>query len=115
VAQVIVRFAEEKGDFRKPRRFYPEPTRWLQELYPADEILARDLALPLEKIRFEMSPNLAGIYEVSALDARNAAVFEQSFNPRVKEIPYLKLLPEWGSVKLTSGLGSDRARRRRPL
>jgi len=103
VAQVIVRFAEEKGDFRKPRRFYPEPTRWLQELYPADEILARDLALPLEKIRFEMSPNLAGIYEVSALDARNAAVFEQSFNPRVKEIPYLKLLPEWGSVKMTSG------------
>ncbi len=103
IAQLIVRFAEEKGDFRKPKRFYAEPTRWLQELYPADEILARDLALPLDKIRFEMSPILSTVYEATALDAKNAVVFEQSFSPRIKEIPYLKLLPEWGQVKLTTG------------
>jgi hypothetical protein len=103
VAQVIVRFAEEKTDLRKPRRFYAEPTRWLQELYPADEILSRELALPLEKIRFEMSPALPSGYEVSALDARNAPLLEQAFSPRVREIPYLKVLPEWGTVKLTTG------------
>lgn len=102
-AQIVIRFAEEREDFRKPKRFYAEPSRWLQELYPADEILARDLPLSLDKIRFEMSPNLATIYEVTALDARNAVVFEQSFTPRIKEIPYLKLLPEWGTVKLTTG------------
>ncbi|MGD0782557.1 MAG: hypothetical protein ABSA30_06830, partial [Candidatus Aminicenantales bacterium] len=103
IAQVVVRFTEEKDDFRKPKRFYAEPTRWLQELYPADEILARDLPLPLDKIRFEMSPDLSAVYDVTALDAKNAVVFEQSFSPRVKEIPYLKLLPEWGTVKLTTG------------
>jgi hypothetical protein len=103
IAQLIVRFAEEKEDFRKPKRFYAEPSRWLQELYPADEILARDLPLPLDKIRFEMIPNPAAVYEVTALDAKNAVVFEQSFSPRIKEIPYLKALPEWGTVKLTTG------------
>jgi hypothetical protein len=102
-AQIIIRFAEAKDDIRKPKRFHAEPSRWLQELYPADEILARDLSMPLDKIRFEMSPNLASTYEVTALDAKNAVLYEQGFSPRIKEVPYLKLLPEWGTVQLTTG------------
>lgn len=101
--QVVVRFAEEKEDFSRPKRFYSEPVRWLQELYPADEFLARDLGLSLDKIRFEMTPPREAVYEVIATDAKNAVIFQQAFTPRIREIPYMKKLPEWGSVKLTTG------------
>ena len=103
VAQIVIRFAEEKEDFGKPKRFYAEPTRWLQELYPVDEFLARDLALPLDKIRFELAPAKGPVYQVTATDAKNAVLFEQAFSPRIREIAYLKAVPEWGSVKLTTG------------
>ncbi len=103
VAQVVIRFAEEKEDFGKPKRFYSEPSRWLQELYPVDEFLARDLALPLDKIRFELAPSRGPVYEVTATDAKNAVLFQQNFSPRIREIVYLKPLPEWGNVKLTTG------------
>ena len=103
VAQVVVQFAEEKEDFSQPKRSYAEATRWLQELYPVDEFLARELALPLDRIHFEMVPSGGPIYRAVALDARNAPLFEQSFSPRVREMPYLKILPEWGKVKVTTG------------
>jgi hypothetical protein len=103
VAQIAIRFAEEKEDFGKPKRFYSEPSRWLQELYPVDEFLAREMSLPLDKIRFELAPAKGAIYAVTAYDAKNAVLFQQDFSPRIREITYLKALPEWGSVKLTTG------------
>ncbi len=103
VVRLVIRFAPEIEDFRRPKRFYSEPSRWLQELYPADEILARELSLAPDKIVFEMNPGAAETYEVAAYDGENAVVFRQSFSPRTKEMTYLKLLPEWGTVKLTTG------------
>ena len=103
VAQVAIRFAEEKEDFTKPKRFYAEPSRWLQELYPVDEFIARDMSLPLDKIRFELGPAKGPIYAVTALDAKGGVLFQQDFSPRVREIPYLKALPEWGAVRVTTG------------
>ena len=79
VSQIVVRFAEEKDDFSRPKRFYSEPSRWLQELYPVDEFLARDLALPLDKIHFELAPAKSPTYTVTALDAKNAVILQQSF------------------------------------
>jgi hypothetical protein len=102
-AQIVVRFAQVVEDYRRPKRFYAEPSRWLQELYPADEILARELGLPIEKIRFEINPNPSAVYDVTALDAKNAVLYEQSFSPRIKTQPYLRPLPEWGEVTLTTG------------
>ncbi|MCX6561426.1 MAG: M14 family metallopeptidase [Candidatus Aminicenantes bacterium] len=101
--QVVVRFAKIEEDFRRPKRFYAEPSRWLQELYPADEILARELGLPIDKIRFEINPDPTAVYDVTALDAKNAVLFEQGFSPRTKTQPYLRPVPEWGDVTLTTG------------
>ncbi len=102
-AQIVIRFAEVQDDFRKPKRFYSEPSRWLQELYPADEILARELGLPLDKIRFEIDPEPDSIYAVTALDVKNTVLFEQRFAPRTAIQPYLRMMPEWGDVTLTTG------------
>jgi len=103
LGQVVIRFAPEKDNLSRPKRFYSEPSRWLQELYPVDEIMARDLNLALDKIRLEMKPADGTTYDVVAYDVKNTVLLQQSFSPRVREIPYLKLLPEWGTVKLTTG------------
>jgi hypothetical protein len=103
IVLVTIKFAEEKDDFGKPKRFYTESSRWLQELYPIDEFLSRDLGLPVESIQFEMIPAGGPTYSLTALDAKNAVLWEGTFSPRIREIPYLKLLPEWGTVKVTTG------------
>jgi hypothetical protein len=103
VSQIVIRFAQETEDFSRPKRFYAEPSRWLQELYPIDEFFARDLGLPLEKIHFEMVQTGTPVYEILVYDGKNALLDQESFSPRVREIPYLKAFPEWGTVKLDTG------------
>ncbi|MGB8952283.1 MAG: M14 family zinc carboxypeptidase [Candidatus Aminicenantales bacterium] len=103
INRLVIQFTEEQEDLSRFKRFYSEPFRWLQELYPVDEILAGELGIPLEKIDFEMKAEKEPVYRITAYDSRNAAVCEQSFSPRIKEIPFLNILPEWGTVKVTTG------------
>jgi hypothetical protein len=103
VSDLTIRFAEQKDDFTLPKRFYGGPLRWLQELYPADEILAARLGLPLERIHFEMKSERQPVYEVSALDDANNVLLREGFSPRTREMPYLRVLPEWGNVIVATG------------
>jgi hypothetical protein len=103
VGGLTVRFAEEREDLARAKRTYAEPARWLQELYPVDEVLARDLGIPLERVTFEMAAAGAPTYSVEAVDDRGAVILAQSFTPRTREIPLSSVLPEWGSAKVTTG------------
>jgi hypothetical protein len=103
VDRLTVRFSEEREDLTRPKRTYAEPSRWLQELYPVDEILARELGIPLDRVEFEMKGPGEPVYEVRAVDGKNAVIFEDRFTPRTREIPLFSVLPEWGSVKTTGG------------
>ncbi len=103
VSKIMIRFPEARDDIGKPKRFYTESSRWLQELYPVDEIIARDLGLPLESVQFEMTEAAVVSYELTALDARNAVLWTGSFAPRVREAHYLNALPEWGNVQVSTG------------
>ncbi len=115
VSQLTIRFAEERDDFSKPKRFYTEPLRWLQELYPVDEILARELGLPLDNIHFEMRSERTPVYEVLAFDDKDHVLLRAEFSPRTREIPFLKLLPDWGTVKITTGWLEIKAENLPPL
>jgi hypothetical protein len=103
VDRVVIRFAEERPDFSRPQRTYSEPSRWLQELYPVDEIAARELALPLDRIVFEMIKPGGPTYAVQALDAQGEALFEANFTPRTRAVPLSGVLPEWGEASVTTG------------
>lgn len=103
VSSLTIRFAEEKDDRTMPKRFYIEPLRWLQELYPVDEIFAAELGLSLDSIHFEMKPAGDSVYEILALDRQGTVLLEATFSPRTRTIPFLKLLPEWGTVKVATG------------
>jgi len=101
--RLTIRFSEEREDLTRPKRTYAEPSRWLQELYPVDEILARELGLPLERIEFELKDPGGPVYEVLARDENGAAVWSAAFSPRTREIALAGVLPEWGPVKVTCG------------
>ncbi len=102
-AELVIRFAEEQDDPAQVKRFYAEPLRWLQELYPADDLLAAGLGLPIDRIRFEMKEEAEPIYEAVARDSSGSIILRDSFSPRIRQMPYLKVVPEWGSVRITTG------------
>jgi len=103
VARLTLRFAEEREDLAKAKRAYAEPGRWLQELYPVDEILARELGIPLDGIVFEMAEAGGAVYTVEAAGADGRVILAESFSPRTREIPLANVLPEWGTAKVTTG------------
>ena len=103
VHRLTVFFSEERPDFSRPRRTHAEPGRWLQELYPVDEVLARELGLPLERVGFEAKAPGGAVYDVKAYDDKGAALLEASFTPRTREIPLSNVLPEWGPATVTTG------------
>ncbi len=100
---LLIRFAQEREDFSLPKRFYSEAYRWLQELYPVDELIVKETKIPLDGILFEMKEEADPVYDFVAFDEQNNILFEDHFSPRTKEILYMQALPEWGKVKLTTG------------
>ena len=103
IHHLLIRFAREQEDFSRPKRFYSESYRWLQELYPVDELIAEEIKIPLDRIVFEMKDEAAPVYEFVAFDKKNNILFKDHFSPRTKESVYMQALPEWGKVKLTTG------------
>ncbi len=103
IHRLLIRFAQAQDDFTQPKRFYTEPYRWLQELYPVDDIFANESHLELDGIVFEMKTEEDPIYEVLAFDTSGKLRFRESFSPRTRIQTYLKNLPEWGDVTLTTG------------
>jgi hypothetical protein len=103
VDRVTIRFSKEREDFSRLKRFYSEPCRWLQELYPIDEIIVKETEIPLDSIDFEMKDEADPVYEVIASDKGNNILYSAHFSPLTREAIYLNALPEWGNVKLTTG------------
>ena len=103
VAGLVIRFTEERPDFSRPQRTYGDPNRWLQELYPVDEPLARALGLALDRITFEAAAPGGPTYEVEAVDAGGAVIYKDGFTPRTREIALSGVLPEWGQARVTTG------------
>ncbi len=101
--RITIRFAREEDDLSQPKRFYSDPFRWLQELYPVDELIAQKLGLPLDMITFEAKTDINPIYEILARNAQGDIIHRSEFSPRTHQIPYLRALPEWGDVKVPTG------------
>lgn len=99
---------------------YPDPEkqstmrslyRWNQELFPVDEVLARDLAIPLKNIEIaKMADDKGPTYRVTAYSADGHAILTQDFTVKTATRPYSDQFPEYetvtvetGWVKLTAG------------
>lgn len=77
------------------------PQRWLHELYPIDEVLARDLGIPVDRITFH--PTTAATYSVLVEDANGHTVFSDSFEPRFATRPLFDWFPDYAQVRHGTG------------
>ena len=80
------------------------PIRWLQECWPADELIAPALGLPLERVRITLGAvNHGEIYRARALDASGAILGEWTFSPQWYPRPFLRGFKEQGIVHVATG------------
>ncbi len=87
----------------KKWRFHNDPTRWLGELYPADEVLSKTLDLPLSAFSFAMRDQGEPIYVATATDESGEVLYRDSFSPVFYERPFLDAFPDKARVTVTTG------------
>jgi hypothetical protein len=92
---------------------YPDPTkqstmrslyRWNQELFPVDEVLARDLKLPLKNIEIaKMDDDKGPTYRVHAYSVDGKEILARDFTVKVIARPYSDQFPEYETVTVETG------------
>ncbi len=103
VAAVKIEFAKNV-DPTGMRAMWSE-ARWVQELYPVDEMLARKLNLPLEKITLHQIDSPAGgpTYRARAFDAAGRPILTREFTVPTVLQPYSGVLPRYEQVQVDTG------------
>ena len=78
-------------------------TRWLQELFPVDGVLARELGIPDSAVVFRATGSPEPVYRLRALDGAGELVLDEEFTPRYRIRPYFDLHPEYERVRVSTG------------
>ena len=78
-------------------------TRWLQELYPIDAVLARELGIAESAVTFTPRANDDPIYTVTVRSTGGETLLEDSFTPKYVVRPFFDLFPEYEQVRVTTG------------
>jgi hypothetical protein len=98
-----IKIATYHPDLSKKYKFYMVPSRWLQELYPVDEIVQRELGIQKDAVTLELVDDPKDIYTLQATDGAGKSVFQASFSPKIVEREYLEKFPGWSRVQVTTG------------
>ncbi len=103
VQGIKIRFAEVGAPEEWPQQAMFTPTRWLLEIFPIDEVLARDLGLDLEQIAFEKMPKDAPAYEVIVTGVDGEEILRETFEPRWVLRDYFDRFPDYEKARVTTG------------
>jgi len=80
--------------------------RWVQELYPVDEMLARKLNLPLANVtlnEIEEPPANGPTYRVHAFDSAGKEILTRDFKVTTVMQPYNGVIPRYEQVQVSTG------------
>lgn len=78
--------------------------RWLQELYPVDEMLGRALHIPFQRIQFKkMNSTMGPTYRVAAYGAAGEQLLTRDFTVHTAVEPYSGEFPEYDHVQVDTG------------
>jgi hypothetical protein len=102
VAEIVIRFRRNDPPEAWPQQAIHTPVRWLHEIFPIDEVLARELGLDVGQIRFEQV--LEGpTYAVSVLDSAGREILTDTFDPTWVMRPYFDRFQDYEHVRVTTG------------
>ncbi|HTB12736.1 MAG TPA: M14 family zinc carboxypeptidase [Bryobacteraceae bacterium] len=100
VASMKIEF--KKNEDSTGMRVMYSPARWVHELYPVDEALAKELSIPLEKIQldeFESGPT----YRVHAYDSAGKELLSREFTVATAMQPYNGVIKPYEQVEVDTG------------
>jgi hypothetical protein len=101
VASIKIEF--RKNEDASGERVMFTPARWVQELYPVDEVLARELKIPLEKIELSEFTGKGPTYRVHAFDAAGREILSRAFTVTTVDQPYNGAIPRYEQVQVSTG------------
>jgi hypothetical protein len=90
-------------------KWYGMSIRWLQEIFPVDEIFARELKIDVDATTFEMVGEGPRVYRVEVKDRAGKTLLTDEFEPRVvvreyfPQRPTAKIEYTTGGVRATAG------------
>jgi hypothetical protein len=102
IGEIVIRFRRNEPPVEWPQQAIHTPVRWLHEIFPIDEVLARDLGIDLDRIRFE-EVRVGPTYEVRATDSSGAEILADTFDPRWVLRPYFDRFRDYEQVRVTTG------------
>jgi hypothetical protein len=78
-------------------------TRWLQELYPIDAVMAKELGIADSLISFTATQDQGPVYRVRVLGRDGREMLTSSFSPKYVIRPMFDLVPDYEHVRVTTG------------
>ena len=108
IGEILIRFRRNDPPEEWPQQAIHTPVRWLHEIFPIDEVLARDLGIDLERIRFEEVLE-GSTYEVQVTDSDGEVILIETFDPRYVLRPYFDRFRDYEHVRVTTGWIEARA------
>ena len=104
VDNITLRFAESGPPSEWPQQAMYGKIRWLKEVFPIDEVLARDLGIEVSQIDFEMMPvGSVPTYEVVASGPGDVELLRQTFEPKYVLRPYYDRFRDYEMVRVSTG------------
>jgi hypothetical protein len=102
IGEILIRFRRNDPPEDWPQQAIHTPLRWLHEIFPIDEVLARDLGVALEQIRFEQVTE-GPTYEIEVTDSRGGTLLVSTFEPKWVLRPYFDRFQDYEHVRVTTG------------
>jgi len=102
VGEIVINFRKNDPPEEWPQQAIGTPVRWLHEIFPIDEVLARDLGLELEQIRFEQVTE-GPTYTVQVTNGAGELFLDEAFDPKWVLRPYFDRFQDYEHVRVTTG------------
>ncbi|MEX2528921.1 MAG: M14 family metallopeptidase [Gemmatimonadota bacterium] len=105
VDRIIIRYRHLQDSDELPWSQLESDTRWIQELFPIDAVLARELEISDSAVVFQAMPADDGgpVYQLQVLDGSGQVILEEGFDPRYVIQPYFHLYPDYEQVRVSTG------------
>ncbi len=104
VGRIEIRYRNLKDSDEVKWQAMGSDTRWLQEIYPVDGVLAKALSVPDSVIVFvpTLSTSLP-VYGVRVFDRSGQEILTDWFDPKYVIRPFFDLFPEYEQIQVTTG------------
>ena len=87
----------------KPDKWFDIPIRWLQELFPIDEVLAPELGITVDDVEFFRMDDTDYTYKLQCFDSEGNNIFEKTFETSYHQKHYIERYPVIGKTHVSTG------------